>query len=120
MHFKGQRDKVVVRMRYLEFCSSILEDRYQDAYLLMSPDYRQTHTIREFQQGPELLGDVFTGLNTIGCDLDDESSISIFGNRATICPEPTPLFDWYAGPTYDWKRIEGEWYFTGESEWSVD
>ena len=54
MYFKGQRDKVVVRMRYLEFCSSILEDRYQGAYLLMSPNYRQTHTIREFQKDPEL------------------------------------------------------------------
>lgn len=120
MCFKSQRDEAAVRIRYLEFCSSILEDRYQDAYLLMSPDYRQTHSLGEFQEDPKLLDNVFSGISTIGCDLDKKGSIGVFGNRATVFPEPSPVFYWYVGPSYDWKRIEGEWYFTGESVWSID
>ncbi len=98
--------------RYLQFREAILEERYDDAYASMSPEYRQDHCLGRFV-------DDFSGV--VPPPLYPQRSLSIRLRTATLMPEYDrfgPFFQ--SGLALEWEKISGEWYLTGEINRMLD
>jgi len=103
-----------VTTTYTSFFLALHKERYEEAYSLTSPSYRDTHTLKEFV-------DRFQNLGIQGYALNNYSVVDIGWTRksATICPSTDGLM--IVGPCYEMVHFADEWWMTGEiSSWSFD
>jgi hypothetical protein len=107
------QDKAAIANRYNQMYLAKKKDDVESAYSYMSPEYRQTHILKEFLED--------YSFHIHGWDtLHPEHSVMLSGNRATLYPRRYDFFDFYVGPSYELVKVDGEWYFTGEANYSVD
>jgi hypothetical protein len=103
-----------VTTTYTCFFLALHSKRYEEAYSLTSPSYRETYTLKEFE-------DRFEDLGIPGYALSPDSVVSIGWKRksATVCPSTEGLM--VVGPCYEMIHFADEWWMTGEiSSWSLD
>ena len=102
------RDRAAIAARYAEFYESLNSSEYEQAYSLMSPTYRQTHSLRSF-------GYHFDSPHIIP-QLGTDHSITFSGNKAYLYPTSrwwlTGILD--SGYQFELEKVEESWYFTGE------
>jgi 4-amino-4-deoxy-L-arabinose transferase-like glycosyltransferase len=119
-YYQNRQNEAAIEARYLRFCPAVYNHWYKEAYTYMTPEYRRTHTLNEFVLDEELKSGLYNDIDLWGCSLDPKYSIDVSGNQAIVWPGHNAFMEWYGGPSYELERIDGEWYFTGESEWYVD
>ena len=103
-----------VTTTYTIFFLALHNKRYEQAYALTSPSYRDTHTLKEFE-------DRFRDLGIPAYALNPDSVVDIGWRRksATVCPSTDGLM--IIGPCYEMAHFANEWWMTGEiSSWSLD
>jgi hypothetical protein len=108
--------KQVIRPRYSNFAKALHEDDYPTAFSFMSPAYRGTISLKDFEEEFHYLyvGDQYENwppLWTI--DIQD------FGRKAVINYNARSYLDFErTGSTFLFlEKIDGNWYFTGEIAW---
>ena len=103
-----------VTTTYTIFFLALHGKRYEEAYALTGPSYRDTHTLKEFV-------DRFQNLGIPAYALNSNSVVNIGWRRksATVCPSTEGLM--VVGPCYEMAHFANEWWMTGEiSSWSFD
>jgi len=120
LYYQNRQNEAAIKARYLQFCPAVYNHWYKEAYTYMTPEYRRTHTLNEFVLDEELKFGLYNDIDIWGCSLDPKYSIDVSGNQATVWPGRNVFMEWYGGPSYEMEQVDGEWYFTGESEWYVD
>ncbi len=96
--------------RYTQFFLARSTSDVQTAYELMSPGYREAHTLSDFAKEPG-----FDDLEATGYP-----SAHWFGGRASVYAYHPPAFGLYSGPVHYWHFIDGDWYFTGQADYFLD
>ncbi len=103
--------RVTVAVRAIEdrheaFCESLQQERFGDAYAIMSPDYRKAHDLAAFRDD--------YGLMNIS-RLSPGHSVRVGWKAAWLFPDATPehLLEPWAGKDYEWVKVDGQWYMTG-------
>jgi hypothetical protein len=77
----------------------------------MSSTYHQAHSFEEFKDDYWFYtDDLYT--------LHPKHFIVFSGDTATLCPKSFDVL--YAGPAYELVKVDGEWYFTGKSNFYLD
>ena len=113
----GHQDRAVIAERYTQFNESFNNGNYELAYSFMSPDYRQAHTVTDFQSDFDFLAVLD------GEPLRPGYSIRLSGNnKASLTPDG-PLWGLgivWSGYDFKLEKIEGVWYLTGEYEFYLD
>jgi hypothetical protein len=104
-------DKTSIDIRYQEFTEARAEGRFRDAIMIMSPDYRKQNSLAQFET--EFSQDSIF-------QLYPNRSLSVFAGRAELYPNHNTYTGFWSGPIYKWKKVGGEWYLTGEMDWSLD
>jgi hypothetical protein len=108
-------DRQLIDAQYRNFRNAILEERYEDAYLLyMAPGYRENNSLSEFRKTiasnyfPELIADRLV-------------DISFFSNTAKLYPEYDKYGDfWQNTIILSWEKVGGSWFLTGEIGYMLD
>ncbi len=101
-----------IDFRYAQFREALAADRYAEAYTFMSPGYRQSRSMEDFE-------DAFSGLDLH--PLYPTRLLSIRFGTATLLPEHDrygPIFQ--SSMVLEWEEIDGEWYLTGEIHQALD
>jgi hypothetical protein len=99
---------------YTCFFLALHGQKYDEAYALTSPAYRETKTLKEFENR-------FRDLGIAGYALSPDSVVKIGLARksAIVCPSTEGLM--VIGPCYEMIRFGNDWWMTGEiSSWSFD
>lgn len=113
---KYNANRVNIGNHYKTLYESFRREDYEPAYALMTPKYREEHTIEELQ----------SDFSFLRSDWDSEElhpnySVKVKDNRACLYPDnklPLPSL-WWAGPEFELELVEGEWYFTGRYDWHM-
>ena len=100
-----------IESRYDQFYTAMVVQNYSKAYKLMSPVFQEEYDIDAFQDRFSFASDSWLALNS-------ERSLRIRGNKAWLCPSSSGFF--MEGPVYEWVKIDGQWYLSGEYELYVD
>jgi hypothetical protein len=89
---------------------------FNQAYLLMTDDYRASHSFQEFEVE-------FSQYSRPGNPPHNPNasvnSLFLFEAEVYWCEAPGFL-DLLSGPSYKFRREHGEWRFTGDSQWYYD
>lgn len=93
--------------RYAEIRLALSNGDQNAAYSIMSPSYRKVYSYDQFTDD--------TPFVNLDCPRPS-ARLSWIGRRATLFEYDPPLFDLYAGYAQYWHRINGKWYFTGDTE----
>lgn len=106
-----EADKNSIDLLYMTFQSALQKDRYQSAYSLMSPDYRKANSIAEFQAR-------FSRSAADIRSLEPGRYLSVSGRTASLFPgsDHAPM----SGLIYKFTKVGTQWYFTGETDLSLD
>ncbi len=101
-------DRTEIDSTFIDFNVALSEGRTADAYEMMSPEYRNRHSVKRFQ-----IDFSEHGTST----LYPYRCLHIFSGRAEL--DPDDAWDELAsGPIYRWVKVDGKWYLTGEVEWA--
>jgi len=98
-----------VRHAYDVFQNAIAAGDFSSAYQMMCPEYRQTHSVDEFQVRFGYLGE-----SAFRCS--SWAHVRLSAGYATITPGSSLL----SGVHVDLLRMEEEWYLTGKVGVSTD
>ena len=109
-----QDDIADIESRYIEFEQLLDRGEDESAYLYMSPSYRQRNTYSDFSKFSSNIR-----LSWRRTTIHPIRDIWVRGNRGAIFPGDASEF-WRSGPEYDLKKVDGEWYFTGDIWWYED
>ena len=107
-------DRYSIDAKYNDFIIAKREMRYEDAYIIMSPEYRVNNSISEFQDWI---------VNHYIADLDPDRLlvIDIFSKKADLYPEYNIYGSlWQNTVILSWEKIDNEWYLTGEINYMLD
>jgi hypothetical protein len=100
-----------LKTRFSNFYRLIRQQEYGDAFQLMSQEYRTSHSVKEFASDASIW-------------LDDlpmrYAHIPLFRRTASVFQSDPPVLDIYSGPIHYWEFDDGNWYFTGSTELSLD
>ena len=107
-------DRTAIESRYAAFRTAISEERFADAYTIMSPGFRQSHSLEAFRDGEFSFREVWKPPLEPGYELRASAS------RATLYPLDVGFFELYNGPVFEWIEVDGEWFLTGEFESYID
>ncbi len=116
LFFIQKPDKDKIDYTYIRFHESIVQKDYETAYDYMTLEYRNDHSLQDFQENfverypfPPLI---------------PNRLISIFGNNAVLSPyyDNDPLFlpNIINPINLHWKKIDNEWYLTGQASLTLD
>ena len=118
---QNKQNQMAIEARFSQLCLAIWQYDYEKAYTFMSPEYRQAHTIDEFKRDEEFfLSHLDSYSDEHGCSLLSTSGIWVRGSAATLTPNSNDPLELYSGPVFELYRVDGEWYFTGETSWALD
>jgi hypothetical protein len=84
--------------------------QYQEAYSLMTPQYRTSHDIGEFKK-------LFDEVEPLERDWD---VVRQFGKVHICCNNPGASFSPISTMTYILEKVDDNWYLTGESARFLD
>ena len=107
-------DRLAIESRYAAFRTAIAEERFADAYAIMSPGFRESHSLEAFRDGDFSLREVWMP------PLERGYELRVGGSRAWLHPFDVGWFELYNGPVFEWIEADGEWFLTGEFESYVD
>jgi len=108
-----QTDRDQIDFRYMLFYEAVMQENYEAAYGLMTPDYRKSHDLLNFQQ--DFVNDYYFP------PPNPNRFIRIIDNSAVFAPDyDTNLSFWQNSITFDWEKIDKEWYLTGQAYLMLD
>ena len=112
VHAKNrQKEAEAIREAFEDFRAVFETGDNQKAYELMSPRYKKNHTVEEFT-------DSFTEIVPLEADWcvveDSEGKITL------CCTHPGASFAPSSTMTYVFEKVNGTWYFSGESAMWLD
>jgi len=107
-------DRGVIDANYRDFRDALAEEHYEEAYLYMSPDYREANSQHDFQ--------TWVGGNYFPEEVPDRYlRISLFSNTAELLPEYSVYGEFFQNTvTLSWVKVDGEWYLTGKIGYILD
>jgi hypothetical protein len=112
--YPSHADRVAIEGRYKQWHSALGEQRFGDAYKIMSPSYRAKHSAEDFGKQFDLWGDKRYSLSPT-------CTLRVHGSRGRLYPLEDPGgFELWSGPDFEWSKVDGEWYMTGEVSVFVD
>jgi hypothetical protein len=106
------KDIKIIDISYSQFHLAMHSKQYETAYNYMAPAYQKQKSIDEFREDFSFAGETWLYLDT-------DRAINISGNHATLYPGDTNDSPW-SGPIYKLIKVDSNWYFTGEYDWSLD
>jgi hypothetical protein len=106
------KDTNIIDISYSQFHLAMHSKQYETAYNYMAPAYQKQKSIDEFREDFSFAGETWLYLDT-------DRALNISGNHATLYPGDTNDSPW-SGPIYKLIKVDSNWYFTGEYEWSLD
>ena len=83
----------------------------ETSYKFMTPDYRQDYSLPEF-----ISNSGFPRLDSA----EPFVTISLMAGNATIYEHEARSFEKYSGCVHRWRQVDGQWYYTGESDYLLD
>jgi hypothetical protein len=108
----SREERQAIESRYTRWQTALDEERFADAYAVMSPRYRAAHPLAEF-------ADEFKDLSWVR--LKPGYILRVHGSDARLYPfDDNGWFEIWNGPDYEWEEIGGEWYLTGDMQWYTD
>ena len=107
------QDVSAIDALYMQFHNALSNRQYETAYSYMSPEYRQTRTLREF------VNEDFLSHGEDWLVLHSNRSLKFRGNKATLYPLDKSVLPW-SGPEYTLIKVNRQWYLTGEYFWHLD
>ena len=114
--------KLVILERYQSFRGALNSENWEAAYLLMSPEYREEHTVKEFEEDILLLIDT-----TYLSEPDWVQEINIHaihpsGTKAWLVPERRISKDFHPSYGVGWNlvKVNGQWYFEAYPNFFID
>ena len=108
-------DRSTIEARYLEFCTATHDKEYKVAYEYLSPAYRKFYDVDWFAEDY-----TSKGWCVPECTLDPRHHVSIRGRKATLLADEVSFGYLYSGCVLEMEKVDGVWYFNGESYWSYD
>ena len=104
-----KRCRQQIETRIDTFNRALTNSDYDGAFEVMSPAYRESHSVSAFKSD-------FAGR----IDLESGWLLSFRGGTAWIYPYRAGYFELLNGPEYEMEQIDDEWYLTGAVEWYLD
>ena len=101
-NLKWQRS--AIRNRYQSYQKALENEAFEDAYRIMSPDYRKSHSLTNFT-----LKWGYGAWPTFPT-LSQNPSIRVYWNRAYWFPVEASFIEWRGG--LEFQFVDGEWYMT--------
>lgn len=105
-------DKRAIEARYNLWYSALRDQRPAEAYAVMSPAYRASHTLEEFKKQ--------FGEEPDWLHLNPKNRPRIHGTKACLIPARNGWQDVGGGPDFAWTKVDGNWFLTGEFDYYVD
>lgn len=109
------KDKSAIDALYIKFEGYIREQDFMSAYNLMIPSYREHHSLESFSYlfGSFLADDAYR--------LHPQRSLSFSKNsKAWLFPKDTSQPGSWHGITFEFEKINGKWYLTGNTALYTD
>ncbi|MBX3056253.1 MAG: hypothetical protein KF770_07270 [Anaerolineae bacterium] len=117
-----RQERLAILERYQSFRDALNLGNWKAAYLLMSPEYREEHTVAEFEKDILLLIDI-----TYLTIPDWVQEINIYaihpsGAKAWLVPERRVSKDFHPSGGVGWNlvKVDGEWYFEEHPNFFID
>jgi len=111
MHVHRKSQHALLMTRCSQFYDAFSKDDMATAYQFMSPKYKKLQSLEEFTDD--------TGFANLSCKIP-VISLSLTGNSASLFEYECGAFNLYSGIVHYWKRSDGKWYFTGDTDWFLD
>ena len=106
-HLRAEKE---VADRYVALQQAIAAKQYERAYECMSRQYRADHTVQEF------IAEWDDRLFPLGSG----ASISVSHSSASVYPMSVGFFELMNGEVFWLTKEDGQWFFTGETDWYID
>ena len=109
------QEKSAIDDLYIQFEGCIRAGDFACAYDMMHPDYKARRTLEGFTQRF-----YFIYANNKDYRLHPQRYLSISKNKALLLPKsllPPPP---WLGTAFELRKVDGKWYFTGETVGFVD
>lgn len=100
-----------VRIRYAEYEKALSQNNFSVAYQFMTEEYMSENDLNSFIDDSSLFVD--SGQELLPLWAID---VNIFSLKASVDPYQSSFFD-YGYITFDWEKVDGNWYFSGEYIW---
>ena len=115
-YVRREFDKKAVLKTHFRVMELLVAGKSEEAYGLTTNDYRATHSLREFQED-------FADLKNDKLYLTKEPTIisCSFGSAEIFAwPHGGGMFEFLNGPSFYYRKENGEWRFTGEGDHYLD
>ena len=96
--------RLQIDRRYIELRDAMVQDDFAAGYAIMSPTWRKHHTLGQFENEQELR------------PLEPGRTLILFGDDAWLHPRSQRFVGMRGGRATHWRRIDGQWYYTGAEE----
>jgi hypothetical protein len=90
--------------RYIKLREAMMQEDFATGYAMMTPQWRKRHTLAQFKNEP------------IPPALEPSRSLVVFGDSAWLDPRSHRLLELWSFSEFRWRRIDGEWCYTGEGD----
>ncbi len=112
LNYVRQSQELVIES-YLNYHQAVTSQNYEQAYEMMTPNYRQTHSIEDLIADNYFLGQMMASVNSVSkFNVETGSKTKTFiviGNKATFWNRPS------VGIAVFLEKINGRWYFNGDT-----
>jgi len=106
-------DREQIDLNYSLFQEAVEQGNYEIAYDFMSPEYRESNSLLDFQQE-------FIKINYFPLS-NQNRFIYIREDHAVFSPDyDTEASFWQNSITFDWKKVKNDWYLTGQVSEMLD
>lgn len=102
------REQAAIDSLYVEFEGYIREGDFANAYKLMSPSYRTTDSLKDFINRFDFLQ------AQKDYRLHPHRYLKVEDDQALLFPKDTSIPGNWHGVGFEFQKIEGVWYLTGE------
>lgn len=112
--YPSYADREAIEGRYKQWHSALGEHRFAEAYKFMSPSYRTQHSVEDFEKWFGHWGDKYFSLSP-------KCALRVHSSHGRLYPlEDAWGFELWSGPDFEWAKVDGEWYMTGELDLFMD
>lgn len=107
-------EKRVLLHTHINLMKFLDEGNFKEAYKLTTEEYRSTHGVEEFQQELKSLTD------GVSYSSRKPTVLSLGFKHAEVYVDELHFFELANGPSFFYRKENGKWYFTGETQIYLD